>query len=281
MCCAAGCTFSTHSQGPSWVDYMRASATLDPNTVLVETALVELPLGDPYVCRDLWRDTDELIVGLECREALQENGLRIGQLIGTPPVSFQTLLLSPRSCANPSRLTVPSGKLIPLYTGPVVPHSSFDLVHDGQKNELEADQVRFGFDLVATLTNDGRTHLGFTPKIETGERLLPFQASPEQSSWVMRIERPNRKFADLAWEVTLSPGQYLVIGCRPDMTASLGQSAFVTDDEAKPRQRLLVIRTNRAVAASSEQSPDELLRGGPAQPLAVQATQPVFRGRDR
>jgi hypothetical protein len=278
LCGAGGCTLSPHSQGPSWVDYVRAGATLDANTVLIETALIEHPLGDPFLCHELWQDTDELLVGLQCREALHDNGLRVGQLIGTPSVGFQTLLLSPRSCANPARLLVPSGKLIPLYTGAVVPHSSFEVVLDGGKTELEADQVRFGFDMVATLTSDGRTRLAFAPKVETGERLLPFQASPEQSTWVMRIERPSRKFAELGWEVTLAPGQYLAIGCIPEMTASLGQSAFV-DDDAR-RQRLLVIRTNRAAAVSGDCVSDDSLRGGPA-PLAVQAAQPVFGGKDR
>ncbi len=83
----------------------------------------------------------------------------------------------------------------------------------------------------------------------------------------MRIERPSRKFTDLSWEVTLSPGQYVVVGCRPEKTASFGQSAFVQDDTALPLQRLLVIRTNRATAPDNDLAADGKRAAGPSPPL--------------
>ncbi len=244
--------------------------------IVIQTALIELPFGDAYLCRELWQDTDELVVGLERRETLHENGLRVGQLIGTPPVGFQTLLLKPRCCADPEELIVPNGKMIPQYLGPVQPHASFEIVLDGNKTELEADQVRFGFEVVPTLTNDGRTRLRFTPKVETAERMLPIEPSPEQSAWVLRIERPSRKYPELSWEVTLAPGQYVVVGCLPESTGSLGQCAFVQDGGPVPLQRLLAIRTNRAGATTPELAPDELATGS-SLPLALQAAQPAFR----
>src|SRR6516164_6238830 len=125
--CAVGCTLPAHVRGPSWIDRLRAGTAVDPNTVLVETALIERPLGDSYINRELWQDTDELVVGLERREALQANGLRVGRLVGTPPAGFQTLLLSPRYCANPQHLVVPSGKQCSTYLGPVLAHCSVDL----------------------------------------------------------------------------------------------------------------------------------------------------------
>jgi hypothetical protein len=278
--CAGGCTAPAHTQGPSWLECVRAGTAIDPNVVMIETALLELPIGDPYITRELWQDTDELVVGLKLREALGENGLRVGQLIGSPPVGFQTLLLSPQCCTNPARLTVPSGKAIPQYLGPVLPHSSFEVVLEDGKTELEGDQVRFGFDVTPTLTGDGRTRLAFTPKVETSGNVLPFRAAPEESSWVLRVERPTRRYAELGWEVTLAPGQYLVIGCRPEMLGSLGRCALVQDEGTRPVQRLLVIRTNRATLATAELATDEPTRAGPA-PLAVQAAQPVFRGQER
>jgi hypothetical protein len=279
--CAGGCALPAHSQGPSWFDCARAGGQADPNAVTIETTLLELKPGDPYISQELWQDTDELVVGLELRERLRDNGLRVGQLIGTPPVGFQTMLLSPQCCTHPKRLLVPSGKMIPQYASPVVlPHCSFEVVLDAGKTELEADQVRFCFDVVPTLTADGRTRLSFTPKVETGENLLPFQASPEQSSWVLRIERPSRKYPELGWEVTLAPGEYVVIGCRPEKKGSFGASAFIQDDESACVQRLLVIRTNRALPTAAELAQDDMPRIGPA-PLAVQAAQPVARGQDR
>jgi hypothetical protein len=256
---------------------MRAGAPVDPNVILIETALIQVPLSDGYVSRELWQDTDELIVDLERREALNQNGLRVGQLVGSPPVGFQTLLLSPRCCPDPERLMVPAGRTIAKHLGPVLAHCSFDVFLAAGKTELEADQIRFGVDVVPTLTADGRTRLTFTPKVETGESLLPFQAAPEESSWVLRIERPTRRFTELSWDATLAPGQYLVIGCLPDRAGSFGESAFVQDAEPGPVQRLLVIRTNRAGTRSMELAPDDTPRPGQA-PLAVQAARPVYDG---
>lgn len=272
---AAGCTLPAHVRGPSWIDCLRAGTQIDPNTVLIETALIERPLGDDYLCRELWQDTDELVVGLEQRETLRENGLRVGQLVGTPPVGFQTMLLSPRSCTNPSRLMVPSGKCIPQYLGPVLDHCNVTIHLDGNATELALDQARFGFDLTATLTADGRTRVQFVPKIETAENLLPFQASPEDSTWVLRIERPSRRLAEQAFEATLAPGQYLVVGCVPEKAGSFGRIALCDEDGPRPFQRLLVIRTNRATNHADGYPDDEPLAAGAEAPVAVQASVPT------
>jgi hypothetical protein len=281
LACAGGCALAPHVQGLSWIDRFRAPAPPDPNTIVIETALIERPLGDSYLCRELWQDTDELVVGLERRESLNENGLRVGQLVGTPPAGFQTLLMSPRYCSEPKRLIVPSGTLLPKHVSPILPHASLDVMLETGKTELEVDQARFGFDVTPTLTADGRTRLVFTPKVETRENLLPFQASPEQSRWMLRIERPSRQFPDLSWEVTLAPGQYLVVGCRPEKSASFGQYAFVQEDTAIPVQRLLVIRTNRATTPGNDLAGDEMLRTSSSPPLAVQAATPTIRGKAR
>src|SRR5260370_14166563 len=189
--------------------------------------------------------------------------------------------MSPRYCSEPERLIVPSGKLLPKYVSPILPHASLDVVIETGKTELEVDQSRFGFDVTPTLTADGRTRLVFTPKVETRENLLPFQASPEQSRWMLRIERPSRQFPDLSWEVTLAPGEYLVVGCRPEKSASFGQYAFVQEDAAIPVQRLLVIRTNRASTPGNDLAGDEMLRTSSSPPLAVQAATPTFRSKAR
>ncbi len=256
---------------------MRAGAPVDPNMLIIESALIERPLGDPYLRDELWRDTDELFVGLELREALKENGLRVGQVIGNPPGGFQTLLVSPDCCANPKRLYVPAGKSIAQYVGPVRPHCTFAVTLETGTSELEADQARFGFDVLVSLTSDGRTELAFTPKVETSESLLPFRAVPESSLWEYRVERPSRRYPQLGWTATLAPGQYLVIGGRPEQLGSFGRTAFVQEDGRRALQRLLVIRTNRATTVAGELGADDAPRAGASAPLARQAAMPAYQ----
>ena len=276
---AAGCTMPDHPRALSWVDQVRASAALDPNSVIVETALIEQPAGDPYLASELWQHTDELIVDLDRRAALEENGIRVGQLVGTPPTGFQTLLLSKRSCSAPKGLVAPAGKLLSYYLNPVPKPCSFDHVVGDDVHEIDADQARFGLEIVPTLTSDGRTKLKITPKLEAGENQLPFQPSPEQSTWVLRIERPCRRFADLSWEVTLAPGQYLLIGGRNDRTGRYGHSAFIDEDATRPVQRLLALRTIRSLQGQTAPALDDYAESGRVPPLALQAAIPAVRAK--
>jgi hypothetical protein len=278
---SAGCTLPAHVKGTSWVDALRSGTAVGPNMVLIETALIERPVGDPYITRELWQDADELFVDFDKQEALHANGLRVGQIIGAPSAGFQTLLLSPRFCRNPSRLMVPSGKTVTQYLGPVLPHSSFDVVLGDTRTGLEVDKAGFAFDVQATLTRDGRTRLVFTPKVETAENALPFRASPEEGSWVLQVERPSRKFAPLGWEVTLAPGQYLVVGSLSDKAGTFGSAALVQEDDETAVQRLFVIRTNRSGGRESDLVGSEGSAGDRAAPLAVQASMSADRGKSR
>jgi hypothetical protein len=274
-----GCTAPDHPKGLSWLDQMRAGAALGPNSVYLETALIERPVGDPYINHELWTTTDELIVDLDKHAALEANGLRVGQLVGTPPAGFQTLLLSKRSCSNPKGITVAAGKAVPLYLDDVPRHCEFAHVLDDEPHELEIDNARFGLEVVPTLTPDGRTKLRLTPTIETGENLLPFQPAPEESRWMLRIDRPCRKYPDLAWDVALAPGQYLIVGARLDRAKRFGRCAFVQEDDTAAVQRLLVLRTTRSPANSTGPGADDFARMDSALPLARQAASPAIRAK--
>ena len=48
------------------------------------------------------------------------------------------------------------------------------------------------------------------------------------------VEPVAEKIADLGWEVTMAPGEYLVIGAREDRPGTLGHQAFVRPDESVP-----------------------------------------------
>src|SRR5262249_11590521 len=60
------------------------------NTVQMELALLECPIGDPYINRDLWTLADEQIVSPESKAALADNGFRVAQVGGIIPAELQT-----------------------------------------------------------------------------------------------------------------------------------------------------------------------------------------------
>jgi hypothetical protein len=260
----AGCAWQEHNVTPkSWLERLRQNPIDGPHAV-IELALIERPAGDSYINRELWDSVDELVVDLERRAALDDNGLRLGQLIGSPPHAFQSMLLSKRSCSNPHALMVPPGRTMPVYLGPMLAHSAYELVQGTSRKTIELDQARYCLEVTPVLTADGRTKLSFTPKVEHGESVLPFQPAPDESSWTLRIERAHHRYAEFGWEVTLSPNQYLIIGGRVDRDTSLGYEAFFQDEESGV-QRLLVLRCRRGGPAATETELD-------GAPLALQAT---------
>jgi hypothetical protein len=269
-CHATGSDQSTHTT--------RFRPQLAADSVIIDFALLERPLGDAYFNHELWTHTDEMIVDLEKKAALDENGLRVGQLVGMTPAQLQALLSSERWCLDPRRRVLPAGKTTSYHLSPVLAHCDYDVFLGGQKHELQVDQARFCIEVVAALTADGKTRLTFTPTVETGDKVLPFQPAPEQSEWKLTIGRPSKAYKELSWEASLAPNEYFVIGARLDKPGTLGYQAFAQDNAPKPVQRLLVIRTNRGQPGGDQPTLEDVARAGNTPPpLAMQATMTAVR----
>ena len=276
----SGCNWTEHVEPSAWMRRFQSQA-ISPDHALIEVALIERPLGDDYINQSVWLHTDELIIDLERRGALDDNGLRVGQLVGSPPNDFQQLLLDKRCCHNPQAMIFPTTKTVPIHISGVLPQSSYEVVQGQSRTEVTSDQARYGLSMSAKFASDGRTILTFTPKVEHGEPTLPFQADAERSAWELRIEKACRKHPELSWEVTLGPNQYLLVGGRPERDRTLGQAAFTHVEGLTGVQRLLVIRNCRAVTASEarDTSTAELIRADSSMPLALQATLPASRAK--
>src|SRR5262245_46816405 len=166
-CCLAGCLATSGDQGPhAWTTRLRPELASD--VAVIEFTLVERELGDPFLNRDLWKHTDEMFVDLEKKAALDDNGFRIGQVVGMTPVELHDLLKSERWRLHGYHRLCPLGKPYTEYLSPVqLPHCAYDVVVAGRRHEMQADGARFRLDLVAAFTGDGKTRLTFTPKVET------------------------------------------------------------------------------------------------------------------
>jgi hypothetical protein len=270
----AGCLSTGPDQEQSALA-MRFRPELAPDTVIIDFFPVERELGDPYLSRELWTHTDEFVVDLEKKTVLEQNGLRIGQIVGMTPGDFQKMITSERWCQKPFRRICTSGQAYTHFFDPVRAHCDYDVYLGGQKHELRADRARFGFEVLPQLTADGKTRLRFTPKVDTGEQVLPFTPSPENSNWQIKIERPCKVYAELAFEVILAPNENVVLGTLLDKESTLGYHAFVDEEGSNPLQRVLVIRTNRSARGGKEAALLDM--PGVSPPLALQATMSAVR----
>lgn len=288
--CATGCHgWPEAAPSTSWLKRNPLGAAPAAGKVVqLDVAILERPLGDPFLNKELWQHTDEMIVDLDRKAAVEDNGFRVGQIVGMTPTKLQELLTSPRYCINPRRRMVPNGQSVAQYLGPVWPRCEFEIQQGKQVLTEALDQARFCLDVKATLTDDGRSRLVFTPKVENGENALPFQPDPDKSVWTIRVDRPSKTYKDVSWEVVLAPGEYLVIGGILEKTKSLGRRSFVDDTDTPavgapaggaPVQRLLVLRTARSTtgAETGEPTLEDMARSSPSPCLAVQASMNAVR----
>lgn len=275
-----GCLWTDDAAPNNWLSRLQKQ-TISADHALIEVALIEQPMRDEFINKKIWEQVDEVIVDFDRDGALNQNGFRLGQLVGPTPEDFQKMLLSKRCCSNPHAMIFPAGKTATIYLGPELPQSTYDFVEGMQRTEVTLGQARYCLDVTAQFDTLGRTKLKFMPKIENGEPVFPFEAVPERSTWELRIEKASRKYPELSWEVTLSPNQYLLLGCQLHREKTIGWSAFTQSPSAANVQRMLVIRSCRPVTAreANQSSMEEMIRVDPSAPLALQATIPASRAK--
>jgi len=281
LCTLSGCLWPEEAERSSFMKRFQEK-TISPDHALIEIAILECPIRDEFINDHIWKRVDELIVAdSDRRGALDENGFRIGQLVGPMPSELHEKLLDKQCCANPRALIFPANQTMPIMLGSLLPASAYDIVRQKLRTEVSLDQVRYGLDVSAQFTSDGKTKLTFTPKVENGEATLPFEAIPDRQRWEMRTGRASLKYPELSWEVTLGPNQYFIAGTRIERERTLGQASFIQIGGEASVQRLLVIRNCRSVTAheAHRNSVEELVRADKAPPLALQATLPVSRAK--
>lgn len=270
---ASGCAWFGQTARPTLVQRLRPPmSSADTNIIALDVAIIERPLGDPVINRELWESADTMVVGLDQRNALSANGYRFGQVVGLTPEALQVLLRSERYCLNPRRRLVASGNRVTQVLGPVYTQAMVTVRENDQRTSLTLDQARFCLDVTPTLTPERKIRLQFTPKVETGEQMLPFQPDVDRSTWTLRVDKPCRTFNGLSWDVTVEPNRFLVLGALTDDRDTLGYHSLTQQDPPKV-QRLLVLRVCPASGSSDgiDASLNELLQGATNAPLALQA----------
>jgi hypothetical protein len=278
-----GCAGRQPLRTSTWLDrLLQPAGPAGPEAVQMDVALLERPFGDHYLNEQLWEVADEQVVALESRARLEDNGFRIGQIGGITPAELQGLLTSERSCVNPRRLSTLAGRPSKLVLGPELAVCRFQVARGSAAVPVSLEKAECSLEVVPSLTADGRTRLRFVPQILHGEiHLLPRPAA-DLSGWILKEERATERYQQLAWEVALAPGEYVLIGGRYDRPKTLGQQCFLRSDEPTPVQRLLVIRTTRSGKEAEPVAPLAFDERFPLLPtLACRAAWTTARGSSR
>jgi hypothetical protein len=275
------------------------------DVIQLDVAILEAPVADTTLNQQIWKLADELELTPEMQTLVENNGFRVGQIGGMAPKELQNLLTSERSCVYLRRIQLRSGSSRPLLLGPAVSDCQFVLHEPSGERPVTLKKGRFFLSVVPTLTSnsaggplEARTQLRFTPEIQTGDEkdhndewnTSNHKDGTRQLLGLSALHSPitapkpsTERYANLAWDISLAPNDYVLIGTCYDRPDTLGWHCFVRTDETTPVQRMLVLRTTRttpAVEAEVAQNPSLKPPSFSDSPsLAAQASSSGWRGQ--
>jgi hypothetical protein len=215
------------------------------DTIPVEIAIVRQPLGEPLLDHELWREADEQVVPLEMRGLLEANGFRCGTISGAAPPALQRLLSSPRSCTSTQLAAIRARRPLFLPLGSKDVAGALKVVHDGDTLAHTYEQAQCGLSLELRVSDEGELVLHFEPRVRHGRSQLTPCPATDRSDWTLLAGQPEEKYPRLAWQVSLTANEYVLIGGLPSRLQTLGYWSFIRATEETPSQELLVIRATR------------------------------------
>ena len=279
-CVMTGCATNPSRPSQSW--YERTSLLQGPtgsDVVQIDMALLEQPVGDRYLNEDLWFLADEQFMPLDRKRTLADNGLRVGQISGITPPGLHALLTSERSNPNPRETQMRAKNTTSVELGPVVEQCHFGINKESAQTTkiIEIKNALCTLELTPSLADDGRVRLRFLPRVGQGSSGGLRGISPQSINWLAKQQKPDETFEQLAWDVSLLPNEYIVVGGRYDRPNTLGHACFIRTEEVNPIQRLLVIRVTRLQPESTFDPADQMESVHQSPPLALQAAWTISR----
>ncbi len=257
------------------------------DVVHLDYAVIERTLGESYLTRELWKETDEEVVrvegdpaaSLERKTHLVNNGFRIGQVGALMPTKLQDALDSKRGCEK-RQIQMHGGRETVLACGSPWPECRCQIVRGERPVPVEFERAQCQLVVEPTLAEEGHIRLRFTPRIHHGDLRTDYKSVRDADGilhWERQENSAEEVYSWLSWTVTVAPDEYLVIGTIFDRGESLGEHFFLTSEEGRPLvQRLLVVRAAH-VPTPVDPAEDHFNRRSP---LALRAGSITARGRN-
>jgi hypothetical protein len=272
----AGCAVDRTAPGNAFITRFRNLSYPACDAFEMKVALIERRLGDPYLDKEVWTIADEQVVEMEQKTVLEDNGFRVGQVVGMTPAGLQSLLTSDRAYVNGRCYFLGQGKSATLALAAPTPHCCFQVIQHSEPAEVRLDDAGFTLVVEPHCAADGRIRLHCTPQAELGgAKVRDFRIAADGSGLEMETTRPCKTFPGLTWDITVVPNQYVLVGGLLTQPDRLGYQCFTQSSGVGAVQRLLVIRINRLAGTGGDEGMGEAPPRDAADlsvPLALQAT---------
>lgn len=229
------------------------------DAIQLQVVFIERPADDALASKLVWQELDQIgALPPATRTLLLDHGFRVGQTGASPPPAMQTLLglTEEVTDAEASDDRLMRGRRMGLRSGQETELLTSDTVTECQMTfgdeTLDYAQARCILRLKPVRQQDGWVKLEFTPEVHHGDsRMRP---TPNDEGWALRGGQKIDVRHALKFSVTLSTGEFVVIGC-DGKNADLPGSRFFRrqTEKAGEQQRLLVVRVADAgMAAASD-----------------------------
>jgi hypothetical protein len=278
----SGCATERPAQSTSLIDRLRGIAgPTGPDAVFIEFAVIERPAGSTAVNRDVWANVDEQILPAETRALLSENALRAGVTGGMLSSELESMIANPKSeIGRRQRRLYVNNPAVLTMNGPA-PQAEYQVRRSLEESPatVKFEQAKFSITLTPRHAPDGRITLHCVPEMEYQDKKSWLPTGAVGPGWL--ASRPAERYDSMAWEVTLTPREFLVIGTHNERDNWLGNQIFGSWQGPAKIQRLLVVRTGTLSPADTEWGPTTANQKKDAVvPIASQASIGLVRGQN-
>ncbi len=211
--------------------------------VVLRSVLIEQPTGDAYLTTGIWAATLKPLPP-EKVALLAENGLRVGVFTTNAPGPFLERVHSEDATIRPTENTIVAGEAKAIPTLGPVDRAKFTVAQDIGAERIACDwpTAEFAFSVAGVPVENGKLKLTFEPRAQHGLKTGWLRPNADSTGFAWFDQKSQERYAKLSFEVTVSPGEFLIIGPTETPAEKLGGAWFITHTEAQSRMRLLVIR---------------------------------------
>ena len=226
---------------------------MSADSVSVDLTFVRLPNDEEHVKQAIWAEADELIIKADRRVVLNQNGIRVGTVGQQMPTALRQLLDD-----SDSGIQISDASETELLTR--VHRKRWN---SGQRVPIAATAIREDIVLLQTSKNepgisggsfanaqgfiaaraypqpDGTVRMELTPEIHHGQ--VRQQWVSGEGTWQLHTGKERKVLSELTTEVTLAPGQVLIVGCTGEKKG-IGETFFTHAATGDPQEKLLLVQ---------------------------------------
>ena len=245
----AGCVqdATTLVESNAWSRLKPKRPQVNPDTVEVKYIFIDREEGNELINQAIWAEADEQIISLETKALLNDNGLRVGKLASRLSPEVMKLLENANGKAEGRLHGTRSGSTFKIQTTNVVPNWTLFTVNENSTRAEALNDAQGYFLLTPTIGESDVVDLSILPEVAYGKPVNNQTPVPDMNGgWRYRSNaRETRSYPAMRISVSVTSGDYLLIGGLLERPGTVGERFFTRDEDGTRRQTVLLVRLLR------------------------------------